>query len=194
MHDRGIRLVASGLVVSALLAACSLTSLFLPQGDLGFSSLDPYFSLDASSSEIVPVTLRHGTATITITSGEPRIVELPHLSGDSPSMVLPGFGQFVTWRGGDWALKLEGGSLMGVGSPTLTIVREDVDPSLQADGNTCTVTYTAQTPTHLAGRAVCTGLAWVDVLSNPMDLPVPSGPPTFDHPLFDATIVFDATP
>jgi hypothetical protein len=199
MHIRGIRLATEVLAVSALLAACSLTSLFYPPVDYS----DPDFSLMPGQSEFAPypsdfapAILRHGTATITITTGEPRVVQLPHLSGADPSMVLSGFAAIVAWRGGDWELKIEAAEtpLMGSGMPALTIIREDTDPPLQADGSTCTITYTAKTATHVAGHADCKGLAWVDGLGDLMDLPVPSGSPTSDHPLFDATIVFDATP
>jgi hypothetical protein len=198
MHLRGIRVAVAVLAVAAVLASCSLASLLYPPVDYtdpGFS-FDPNFSFEPFSSDVIPATLRHGTATVTITSGEPRVVQLPHLSGDQPSVVLPGFGAAVAWRGGDWELKIEGGGsgLLGGESPILTLVREDTDPPLQADGTPCTIAFTETTPTHVAGRAVCKNLAWVDRMSDLMDLPVPSGSPTFDHPLFDATIVFDATP
>lgn len=191
MTIRGIGVAAAAVVVAILLGACSLTSLFLPPGDLGFSSFDPLSSAGA------PATFRHGTATITITSGEPRVVELTHLSADQPSMVMPGFGTFVSWRTGDWLLEIDSvvPGLLGSGQPMLTITREDTDPPLTADGSTCMVTYTATSASHIAGRAQCKGLAWVDSFEgNPMDLPVPSGSLATDHPLFDVTIVFDATP
>lgn len=191
MHSRGIGFAVGVMAVVAVLASCSLTSLFLPPGDLGFSSFDPLSSAGA------PAEFRHGTATITITSGEPRVVELTHLSADQPSMLMPGFGTFLSWRTGDWLLEIDSAvpGLLGSGQPMLTITREDTDPPLTADGSTCTTTYTTTSATHVAGRAECKGLAWVDSFAgNPMDLPVPSGSPATDHPLFDATITFDATP
>ena len=192
MNVRGMRLAIGVLAAAALLSACGLVSLLYPPAD--FANLDP--SLGPFSSNMIPTTLRHGTATITITSGEPRVVELPHLSALSPGMVMPGLGAIVSWSGGDWELQMFGSAFTGLGptSTELTIVREDTDPALRADASTCAITFTSMTPTHVAGHAVCTGLAWVDALSDPMDLPLPSGPPAFDHPLFDATITFDATP
>ena len=194
MNVRGIRLAIGVLAAAALLSACGLVSLLYPPVDLA----NPDFSFVPGSSEIFPGVLRHGTATVRITSGEPRTVDLPHLAGDQPSMMMAGYGAIVWWRGGDWELRLESGSadVGGFGgSPGLTLFREDTDPPLQAEGATCTVTYSANTATHIAGHAECKGLAWVDRFSGgPMDLPLPSGPPTFDHPPFDATITFDATP
>lgn len=192
MTMRGMRLAIGVLAASALLSACGLVSLLYPV-DLA----NPDFSFVPGGSEFSPGTLRHGTATITITSGEPRAIELTHLSGEEPSAVMPGFGAFVTWRSGDWALRILGGSgVTGLGgTPELTIVREDTDPPLQADGTTCTITNTANTATHFAGHAECKGLKWVDPSGDgPMDLPLPSGSPNADHPAFDATITFDATP
>jgi hypothetical protein len=144
----------------------------------------------------MPADLGHGTATITITSGEPRVVELPDLRDDEPSVVFPGLGAVVSWRGGDWGLEIQGRGSVGFGSDTaiLTITRDDTDPPLQADGTPCAITFTEVAPTHVAGSAVCKNLAWVDRMGGPMDLPVPSGSLSADHPLFDATIVFDATP
>lgn len=102
----------------------------------------------------------------------------------------------MAWRGGDWVLYVSGD---GAGSDPLstaelTLRREDTDPPLRTDGSDCTITFTSTTLTHLAGHADCTGLVWEDPMSDSMDLPVPSGSPATDHPLFDATIVFDATP
>ena len=202
MHVRDLRFAIGLVAVSGLLAACSLTSLFYPPVDYS----NPDFSFDPNFSfEPFRRTSRRPSGTGRRPSRSPRASHgswsCHTLRGDSPSIVLPGFGAIVAWRGGDWELKIEGGPSgglgsggLGSGSPVLTIIREDTDPSLQADGTTCTITYSSTTPAHIAGRAICKGLAWVDVLANPMDLPVPSGSPTVDHPLFDATIVFDATP
>lgn len=200
MNVRRIRLAIGVLAASALLSACGLVSLLYPQAPL----FDPTFSFDPSyfplsSDPAAYGTLRHGTATIKITSGEPRTVELTHLSGSEPSAVMPGLGAFVTWRSGDWGLSVMadtmGAGFMGGGE--ITISREDTDPPLQADGSACTVTYTAKTSTHFAGHAECKGLVWADPFGlGGMDLPRPStsASPGVARPPFDATITFDATP
>lgn len=195
MNVRRIRLAIGVLAASALLSACGLVSLLYPPVD--FTDLNP--SGGPFSSNMIPTTLRHGTATIKITSGEPRVVELPHLSALSPGMVMPGLGAIVSWTGGDWELQMFGSGLMGLGSTStdLTILREDTEPALQADATSCAITFTSMTPAHVAGHAECKGLVWEDAFgSGGMDLPRPStsASPGIARPPFDATITFDATP
>lgn len=197
MNVRRMRLAIGVLAASTLLTACGLIGFLYAPG--AYRSIDPNVSFPPFGSDGPFGTLRHGTATIKITSGDPQTIQLTHLSGDEPSEVMPGLGAFVTWRTGDWGLKVMGDSL-GTGSMTnaeLTITREDIDPPLQADASDCTVTYTAKTMTHFAGHAECTGLVWVDPFGpDGMDLPRPStsASPGIARPPFDATITFDATP
>lgn len=87
MHSRRIGVAAAVVVASTILAACSLTSLFLPPVDY----TDPSFTFGPEFSFLLPfesggapVALHRGTATITITSGEPRVVELPCLASEQP--------------------------------------------------------------------------------------------------------------
>jgi hypothetical protein len=198
MNVRRIRLAVGVLAASALLSACGLLGFLYPPAAFPFPSFDPNGSLLPFPSDPFFATLRHGTATIKITSGEPRTVQLTHLSADEPAMVMSGLGAFVTWRTGDWVLKVMDESL-AAGSMTnaeLMITREDTDPPLQADASDCTVTYTATSPTHFAGHAECKGLVWMDPFGpGGMDLPRPSTSASpVNRPAFDATITFDATP
>ena len=198
MNVGRIRLAVGVLAASALLSACGLLGFLYPPVDFAMPSFD-MASLMALGSEPPMGTLRHGTATIKITSGDPQTVQLTHLSAAEPAVVMPGFGAFVTWRSGDWALSLSSDSF-GSGFPgaaaELMITREDTDPPLQADGSDCTVTYTAKTMTHFAGHAECKGLVWQDPFGpGGMDLPRPSTSASpVNRPAFDATITFDATP
>ena len=179
------------LAVAALASACSMASLFYPP-DLS--------SFDVGGSFSIPRVLAHGTATIRITSGEPRTIDLPHLSADEPAMYLAGDMGVITWRGGDWSLRIDtvSSELAGLsGSSTqLTIGREDTDRPLVADGSNCTITPTSQTADRFAGTATCKSLVWGDAtsLDGGMDLPAPSGSASADGPPFDATITFEATP
>ena len=194
---RRIRLAIGVLAASAVLSACGLIGFLYPP--VAYPPMDPNFSLLPFGSDGPFGTLRHGTATIKITSGDPQTIQLTHLGGDEPSEVMPGLGAFVTWRTGDWTLRVMGDSFVG-GAKTnaeLTITREDTDPPLQADASDCTVTYTAKTVTHFAGQAECKGLVWEDPFGpGGMDLPRPSSSasPGATRPPFDATITFDATP
>jgi hypothetical protein len=198
MNVRRIRLALGVLAASTLLAACGLIGFLYPPVDFAYPSFE-LSSLLPLGSEPAYGTLRHGTATIKITSGDPRTVELTHLSGSEPSAVMPGLGAFVYWRSGDWGLRIMGepSGATFMGGAELTITREDTDPPLEADGSDCTVTYTAQTATHVAGRAECKGLVWADPFGpGGMDLPRPStsASPGTTRPPFDATITFDAMP
>jgi hypothetical protein len=198
MNVRRIRLAIGVLAASALLTGCGLIGFLYPP--VAYPPIDPKFSFAPFPSDPAAYgTLRHGTATIKITSGEPQTVQLTHLSGSEPSAVMPGLGAFVTWHSGDWGLSVMGDSMGAgfMGGAEITITREDTDPPLQADGSDCTVTYTANTSTHFAGHAECKGLVWTDPFSpGGMDLPRPwtSASPGIARPPFDATITFDATP
>jgi hypothetical protein len=201
MNVRRMRLAIGVLAASALFSACGLLGFLYPPSDFAMPSFD-MASLMALGSEPPMGTLRHGTATIKITSGDPRTVQLTHLSAEEPAVVMQGFGAFVTWRTGDWALRLSadsfgsGSGLAGTAAE-LMITREDTDPPLMADGSDCVVTYTATSPTHFAGHAECKGLVWADPFGpGGMDLPRPStsASPGVARPPFDATITFEATP
>ena len=107
---------------------------------------------------------------------------------------MPGLGVTASWRTGDWELELDsfGSSFTGSGTQ-LTILREDTDPPLSADGSGCAITITKQNAQGLAGTATCKGLRWAAAIapfSSPDDPPSPAA----GHPPFDATITFSATP
>lgn len=201
MNVRRIRHAVGVLAASALLSACGLLGFLYPPIGFPDSSLYPPIypdlSFDPFSSELPMGTLRHGKATIKITSGDPQTIELTHLSGSEPSEVMRGLGAFVTWRTGDWGLLIAGGSGSAAFGSQLMITREDTDPPLEADGSACRLTFTAQTATHVAGHAECKGLVWRDPFGpDGMDLPRPStsASPGVARPPFDATVTFDATP
>ena len=225
---RGLCLAIGLVGASLVLAACSSTpkapsTPVLPsiEPDASFPpdlSLPPEDSLppdesfppdvvDPSDAILTPL-LRHGTATVEITSGSPMTIHMPHIGGDGPSMMDPDIGVDVTWRGGDWELRVQGGEMLDptvVGDSGLTLIREDTDTPLLADGTSCTITYSVETPVHVAGRATCTNLTWTDAFDGSTgDLPGASGSPAAsapalnspgsDLPPFNATITFDATP
>ena len=192
---RRIRLAIGVLAASALLSACGLIGFLYPP--VAYPPIDPNFSFLPIGSDGPFGTLRHGTATIKITSGGPKTIELTHLSGSEPSEVMPGFGSIVNWRTGEWGLQVMGGGTDGaslMGDTGLTITREDTDTPLQADGSGCKITFTAQTAKHIAGRAECKGLVWRDPFGMDMPPPSSSASPRASLPPFDATITFDATP
>lgn len=201
--------VASLILVAtmaAVLAGCGLVELFYPDpyGLSSYPLFDPSDYPDGSfpfdESFGVPTQYHHGTATIQITSGEPMTVVLPHLAGDSPSVFEPGFGPAVSWRGGDWSMRLLSADVPTlIQSNMLTFAREDTDPPLTADGSKCTVKVSSMTSTRFAGTATCKGLVWTDVydMGYDPDLPSPTPAPRSSHvglPPFDATITFEATP
>ena len=98
---------------------------------------------------------------------------LPHLAADTESTFDTDLGISIAWRGGDWAIHFD--SAVPADNPifTLVITREDTDPPLSADGSNCTITFTAQTADHVAGKAVCPGLVWDDAFGE--DLPDADG-------------------
>lgn len=223
--------LAIGLIgVSAVLAACTTAPKAVSTATAGLPSIEPDLSFPPDLSlapdesfppdESVPpdvvgpgdsfstALLRHGTATVVITSGEPMTIHMPHIGGDGPSLMDPDIGVDVTWRGSDWELRVQGGEMLDptvVGDTGLTLIREDTDTPLLADGSTCKITFTVETPTHVAGSATCTNLTWTDAFdgattdlpdasASPAASPSPAGSPGIGRPPFDATVTFDATP
>ena len=156
----------------------------------------PDESLGPDDSNLPDGSFTHGSATITFSNGSPSTVQLPHLAADMPSSYEPDFGVSIAWRGGDWAIHLDGGDPTDQTGFGLVITREDTDPPLLADGSTCTLTFSTETATHVVGKATCSGLVWIDAFGDDTsDLPSPAAAtPSSSLPPFDATITFEATP
>jgi hypothetical protein len=137
-------------------------------------------------------TYTSGSATIEMTGQPATTVVLDALS--KGPHVYPDHGTNVTWRGdGGWTLQVDvfdsyaPFAARPEGSVQVHRITEGahfatVDPSR------CVVTVTESTDEHLAGTAICRGLAMADVFDDPyVAFAVPIGVDTFD-----AEITFEA--
>ena len=103
MTVRAVRFAIGAVTIAWLLGACTLIPLFFPLG--GAFPSGPVRPTDVP---LQPGRYTHGTATVTLTSGEPRTVEMRIDAADVSAMVM-GLGASVAWRGDDWGLHIVGG-------------------------------------------------------------------------------------
>jgi hypothetical protein len=195
----GSRVVALALAAAATVAGCQViadyTGMPLPGTYPDFSDgPDPCASVGASP----PPRYRHGTATLTFTGSENRVLPLTLQDGqylrDQPSPVMDCYGPGTEASYSDAA---------GEGNLSIGVYGFTVAPSGPAVGvfvihagaganpqmltpDDCTPDVSAETADAFTGTIVCRDLHWMDPTSNAA--PTASGAP------FDLTVAFTAMP